>query len=365
MGNAERNLETGNLETARLLEPYERPLIKNAWYCAAWADEVTDNLLARRIVNLPALLYRTQAGKAVALLDICPHKLAPLSQGARVGDNVQCGYHGLEFDCSGKCVKNPQGDGKVPNAAVRTFPLVERHGVLWIWPGQPERADESKIPDCSYLTDPKRRNVKGAHHVNANYMLLVENLLDLGHTLFLHRKTAGMPEKIELSEARIEQEGNSISDLRLFRDIQPPGLFARSRLGKEKLVDLSNDIHWSAPSVLITNNGISLPGGGGARAGERAVGTRGVHLLTPETQHTMHYFYGLARNYSLDDTEMDVLMYWWQRNALKAEDSRVAEAIDASLAHAMELGVRMVTLSTDVSALRVNRILDRMAAAEA
>src|SRR5688572_116549 len=96
-----------SLETARLLERYERPLIRNAWYCAAWSDEVGQDLLARRILDTPVLLYRTLAGKPVALLDVCPHKLAPLSLGVRVGDSVQCGYHGLEFDCTGKCVRNP------------------------------------------------------------------------------------------------------------------------------------------------------------------------------------------------------------------------------------------------------------------
>ena len=354
------NVEAG-LETARLLMTYERPLIRNAWYCAAWADEVGTDMLARRILNEPIVLYRKQAGQAVALQDICPHKLAPMSQGKKVGDNLQCGYHGLEFDCTGKCVRNPQGNGQIPNqATLRAFPLVERYGVLWIWMGDAERADPAVIPDLSHLNDTSSRTVKGGHHVNANYMLLVENLLDLGHALFLHKGSAGVADDVVLSEASIEQEGNSIHDLRLYRNAPALKIFAG--FAPAAICDNHSDIHWYAPSILFADNGNSLPGR--ARDGTGAV-LLGTHLVTPETQHTMHYFYAHTRNFANDDPAIDERFLLWQRNALNAEDSRVAEAIDRLLPDTLRLGVNMVTLSTDVSGIRANRILDRMAAAEA
>ncbi len=354
------NMDT-ELETARLLRPYERPLIRNAWYCAAWAEQITTEMTARRILNEPVVMYRTQAGQAVAMLDICPHKLAPMSQGKKVGDNLQCGYHGLEFDCSGKCVRNPQGDGTIPiQAKLRTYPLVERYGVLWIWMGDADRADAAKIPDLSHLNDPTWRTIRGGHHVKANYMLLVENLLDLGHALFLHKMSGGIADNVTLSETSIEQEGDSIHDLRLYRNVPGPGNF--NGFKPAEICDNHSDIHWWAPSMLVADNGCSLPG----KPRDREGGTilLGTHLVTPETQHTMHYFYAHTRNFGKDDPEIDERFRVWQRTALHAEDSRVAEAIDTLLPETLKLGVRMVTLSTDTSGIRANRILDRLAAAE-
>ncbi len=353
MGNSD-----ANLETARLLRPYERALIRNAWYCAGWADELKEGLLARRIVDIPVVMFRDTQGKAVALLDICPHKLAPLSLGVRAGNNVQCGYHGLEFDGTGRCVKNPQGDGRLPNAQVRTFQLVERYGVLWIWTGQPELADDSKIMNCSHLDDPAWRTVKGGHHVNANYMLLVENLLDLGHALFLHSQSGGF-NHMALSENKIEQERDRIHDFRLYREVPVPGSFRAYPPGETKVVDYHSDIHWVAPSMLTAENGCSLPGKPRDPSGTRVIA---AHLVTPETQHTMHYFYGHSRNFGHGDKALDQSYRRWQHDALHLEDSRVAEAIDGALNEIARNGVRMVSLSTDASGIRANRILDSLAA---
>ncbi len=355
MGSAEIDLET-----ARLLKPYERPLIRNAWYCAAWSDEVTQDMLARRILDTPVLLYRTEAGNAVALLDICPHKLAPLHIGIKVGDNVQCGYHGLEFNSSGTCVRNPQGNGRIPDARLRTYPLIERYGVLWIWMGEAERADPATIMDCSHLDDPKWRAVKGSHKVNCNYMLLVENLLDLGHALFLHKKSAGLGDGMVLSETSVEQVGHQIRDLRLYRNVFPPRTFTKY-VPKGTRIDYNSDMLWVAPSMLMSHNGCSQPGR--TRDGS-GLDMHGTHLVTPETQHTMHYFYAQARNYAQDDPEIDEGFRRFQREALHAEDSMVAEAIDLAIEDTIRLGIQMVTLSTDASAKRANRILDQMAAAE-
>jgi len=73
-------------------------LLKDHWYVAAWAHEVTRGLLARRLLGEPVVLYRSTAGDPVALEDRCLHRRAPLSLGRVVGDEVECGYHGLRYD---------------------------------------------------------------------------------------------------------------------------------------------------------------------------------------------------------------------------------------------------------------------------
>src|ERR1700682_4363837 len=79
----------------------------NAWYVIAGVEEIGEKLLARRVLDTPVVLYRTAAGKAVALLDRCAHRLMPLSLGNRIGDEIQCLYHGIQYDAMGKCTKIP------------------------------------------------------------------------------------------------------------------------------------------------------------------------------------------------------------------------------------------------------------------
>src|SRR5690349_9560360 len=119
----------------------------NAWYAAAWDTEVGRSLLPRTICGKPAVLYRKQDGAAVALADTCWHRLLPLSMGALNGDNVICGYHGLEYDETGRCVYMPSQETINPAACVASYPLVERHRFVWLWLGDPALADSAKVPD--------------------------------------------------------------------------------------------------------------------------------------------------------------------------------------------------------------------------
>ena len=189
------------------------PFVRNVWYCAAWSEEVSEQLLSRKILNEPTVIFRDEMGAPKALRDFCPHKLAPLSLGRHLGDRVECPYHGLQFDGTGRCVHNPHGNGITPRAAdVRSFPLVERDTILWIWMGDPALADPAKIPDCSYLNSPQRRSIKNVFPVAGNYRLSIENLMDLGHVFFVHRQSAGVStRKMQMDVA---EEGDTVLDRR-------------------------------------------------------------------------------------------------------------------------------------------------------
>src|SRR5258708_6151904 len=168
------------------------PMLTNTWYTwymAAWPGEVVyGRLLGRTIANRPLVLFRKEDGTPVAMGDRCPHRFAPLHMGRQVGDAIQCGYHGLEFGPDGRCSRNPHGGRSKPSAAVvPTFPIVERHGMLWIWVG-PNEASEALIPEAfSFVGDQHRGHARGYIHVAANYLLLLDNLMDTSHGLYLHR----------------------------------------------------------------------------------------------------------------------------------------------------------------------------------
>ena len=130
------------------------PFLRNAWYVAAWGDELAAGALFQRtILGESVLLYREPDGTAVALGNRCPHRFAPLHLGKLRGDRVECGYHGLQFDSQGHCVHNPHSQGSPRRSAqVKSYPVLERHRALWIWMGDPQRAESGSIPDYSFLT---------------------------------------------------------------------------------------------------------------------------------------------------------------------------------------------------------------------
>src|SRR3982751_5412323 len=120
---------------------------KNSWYVAAAGHELGRTLLKRTIAEEQLILYRTEAGNPVAMLDICPHRHAPLSLGRLVGDNVECGYHGITFDCSGKCLRNPGGGPILERFTTTTFAAMERCGFFWLWRGEKEKVHEAVLPE--------------------------------------------------------------------------------------------------------------------------------------------------------------------------------------------------------------------------
>ena len=93
------------------------------------------------------MLFRNASGQVGALEDCCCHRAAPLSRGELSGDYLACGYHGLKFDINGQCVEVP-GQSMIPRGAkVRSYPVREKWGAVWIWMGEPAKADKSKIPE--------------------------------------------------------------------------------------------------------------------------------------------------------------------------------------------------------------------------
>ena len=181
--------------------------LRNAWYCVAWSDELGDGgVLGRTVLKEPVVVYREANGNVSALEDRCPHRFAPLSMGKVLhGDHLQCPYHGLEFDRTGACVLNPHGDKRIPSRAkVKSYPAVEKHKAIWVWMGD-KAADESAVPDFSVMDNvPELHTTKrDSIMIKANVELIIDNLLDLSHTSFLHEGLLGNADTVE-SEIVVE-----------------------------------------------------------------------------------------------------------------------------------------------------------------
>ena len=277
---------------------------KNAWYVAAISSEIElDGILARTVCDLPVAFFRGAGGEISAVLDRCPHRLFPLSAGKVTEKGLQCGYHGLTFAPDGHCVEIPSQPEIPSNACVRAFPAREAFGLVWIWPGDAAQASDTPLPgfetgegylagvDFSCLVPSENWGVAGPHriHVEANYMLTVDNLLDLTHTAFVHATTFDNAGVLD-SERTIKAVGeNQLVDFFGFKNTMSAPLRAGYILDPNvPLFDNFLETRWQSPGVMILVHGAVPEGGDREVDGAIVLNT---NIITPETSSTCHYFW--------------------------------------------------------------------------
>jgi len=279
--------------------------IKNCWYVAAWSHEIeADMLLGRTITGMPLVFWRDDQGALIAFEDRCCHRGAPLSHGRRESAGVRCMYHGMLFDSSGRCVDIPSQDFIPPAARVRTFPVVERHRWVWVWMGDPERVDATLIPDTHYLDDPAWRGTPGYMHYPTHYLLIADNLLDFSHLAYVHEKTLGGSAKYARVRPQVARLPRGIRVERWLLDDEPAP-FLKGLKSWPGNVDRWNIYDFVLPGVLLMDSG-SAPTGTGAPEGHRldAAEFFGCQAITPETEHSTHYFFQQSHNFALDDARV-------------------------------------------------------------
>jgi phenylpropionate dioxygenase-like ring-hydroxylating dioxygenase large terminal subunit len=335
--------------------------IRNAWYVAAWDGEVGRNPLARTILGTPVALYRKLDGTPVALRDACPHRLLPLSMGIKEGDSIRCRYHGLKLGPTGEVEEMPIRTGKIANRlCAEVFPIAERHRFVWIWMGDKELADPALIPNLWPCSSPGWVFDGGYYPVKCDWRLMADNLMDLTHETYVHQGSIG---QIELMEAPIETDEaeERVFVRRWMPDVDPPPFWA-SALKRTDKVDRWQICEFVPPSCIMIDVGVA-PVGAGATIEEHDQGVRGfvIDALTPETENSMHYFWGMARNFATDDPGFTV-NFKAQQAGVFLEDVEVLEAQQRSLAANRDLAMR--NLNIDAGGVLVRRMVDRLIAAE-
>lgn len=329
--------------------------IRNTWYAAGWSEEISREMLSRKYLNEQVLLYRKEDGTPVAIADLCPHRFIPLSMGKLVGDDVECLYHGLAFNCAGECVNNPHGNGLIPKAArVRAYPTTEQYGLVWIWMGDAEKADPSLVPDFHWLSDTKNyRQVHGTISLKANYLLVMDNLTDLSHAGFVHERTL---EPRELAKASYEviEEGGRVWTKQFVPSMPIPPLFTVVK-GFTGEMDHWLEMRCDPPGCMITYYGVTMPG----MPREEGWGTFNPNIITPETDSTTHYFWATARDFDLDDEEMTKNFEIGAGYAFENEDRPVIEAQQKVLQGRELMDLKPVLLQNDQGSGRARRIINR------
>ncbi|HRA62249.1 MAG TPA: aromatic ring-hydroxylating dioxygenase subunit alpha [Burkholderiaceae bacterium] len=337
---------------------------KNTWYVACSADEIDVKPLGRTICNERIVFYRGPEGKAVALEDFCPHRGAPLSLGTVCEGNLVCGYHGLAMGCDGKTVSMP-GQRVRGFPPIRSFPIQERYGFVWIWPGEQEKADPALIPHMEWHDNPDWAYGGGKYHLKADYRLMIDNLMDLTHETYVHSTSIGQKE-IDETPCKTTTNGDTVVTSRFMENITAPPFWRAALRGNHLADDVPVDrwqiCRFTPPSHVMIEVGVAHAGHGGVQApNEHKVYGVVVDFITPETETSMWYFWGMARKFNPTDKALTAQIREGQ-GKIFSEDLEMLERQQQNLNTYPER--KILSLNIDAGGVQSRKIIDRVIAAE-
>jgi vanillate O-demethylase monooxygenase subunit len=297
--------------------------MRNQWYVAAMASEIGDRPLGRTVCGEDIVMFRRKDSSVVVLEDRCPHRKAPLSLGQVIGDDIECPYHGLRLNGNGACTLIPSQQSISRGLNAKVYPAIEAHKLLFVWIGEAEKADPALLPDWSMHTSPEWETVFGYHHVKANYLLVVDNLLDLTHLAFVHRTTLGASGPGDwLEQQKVWTEGDFVRTRRVMRNVPPSGLVKATKRFTTEKIDRFQESWFRAPSYVMVTIGSELAGTHDDMEHPHHVVPNSI---TPETENTTHYFWSTARRYALSDPAVSEV-FWNVTKTAFDEDQAMIEA---------------------------------------
>lgn len=337
--------------------------VRNAWHVACWSmDLESAKPFAITIANDPVVIFRTESGRLVALEDRCVHRLAPLSLGRCEGESLRCMYHGLRFSADGACVEIPGQDIVPASARVRAYPVVERHSWIWVWLGDPAKADVALVPQAVGFDDPDYILGRGQLDYQAAAQLIHDNLCDFTHLAFVHCNSFGANEEWARTRPKVTQLPRG---LRFERWVRAQG---GMRHGVQP-VDVWSSYEYHVPGILLMPSA-SYPAGTADALGDappppdlpRTGITFTSQAVTALTDRTSRYFFswGPHRDHG-DEAVRDFLM--GLADMAFAEDKTMIEAqqkvIDTDPSR------RVMPATFDKGVVLYQRLVERLAQEEA
>jgi len=336
--------------------------VRNAWYPLAYGTEVQPGPFCRTLFGRDLVAFRGPDGAAAVLDDRCPHKSAPLSMGTVQDGTIACPYHGMTFDGTGACVRIP-GQSAIPaKARVSAYPVLERYGLIWVWPGRVEAADPKLLPElprygASGWTTFHGPVLSFASHI-AN---IAENLVDPAHTSFVHQATIGGRDAQDVPLVT-EERGREIVTGRWIENSAPVPVIARYG-GFNGAVDRWQSYHLFAPNVSMVDMGAVEAGGPRDEAARNArYRTISCAALSPESETSTHYFWWVTRNFAPGDAQVSADMQA-AYVATFDEDRDLLARVQRLMAQTP--GAPSLRLAIDEATVRLRRLIGTMMAAEA
>ncbi|WP_336964556.1 hypothetical protein [Sphingobium aquiterrae] len=244
--------------------------------------------------------------------------------------------------------------------SVAAFPAVEVNELIWVWLGAVERADIGSIPDLGFISQahPSSRT-PGYTYVRANYELLNDNIMDLGHVDYLHPNTLAQGSFATI-QPKCTQDGERVS---IHWDVTgvPPSRLNAAVFGDVTRIDTSTEVTWQAAGNMrlrILMRPTDAPDA-------PPFVSEACHLMTPETETTTHYFHCGVRNFAVDDVELTTARRAFARIAFEDEDKPMVEAVQQTMGRDADfLTMKPALLAGDVGAMRVRRVIQRLREAE-
>jgi phenylpropionate dioxygenase-like ring-hydroxylating dioxygenase large terminal subunit len=351
----------GYSASSTTVRPTERNYPFNCWWMAGTSEEVTRKPLARSLLRHRLVLFRTEAGSIAALEDRCAHRWAPLSHGRLFGDDIECPYHGFRYAAHGACTRVPT-QVHVPAALkVKSYPVRELGDAVWVWMGDPEKADPALLPHVPWLTDPSYVRVRWYGEIKCNYMLIHDNILDLTHIAYLHGDVGlkgwerARPE-VTVSNRTVTYR-LAVSGVPLF-PLQAVG----SDVAAGKKVNRNDWGTFATPACHL--NGFDIEDPAPEPNKRRIYHSRGMLCPTPISAGRSHFWVVHAQNYGHELPDLPQKIATTLRQVLK-QDQDMLEAIQAAIDG--EVGgenVPMVLVAADRAPGEARRILQEMLAAE-
>jgi len=335
-----------------------QPYPFNQWWIAAYSSEIGRTLASRTILGRPAVFYRTEAGEAVALAGLCPHRLFPMAKGCLVGDTVQCGYHGFTYDKTGRCIRIPSQDSVPPNFAIRRYPVMERGGLLWIWSGAEGSADPARLPNLESM-GPGSSDWAVEYHppvtIRGRYQLLIDNLLDLSHISFIHATTIPGGGAVVRIPPQISDTPASYNIERIGRQLpsNPHMQFLFPEYSGP--VDHHFDAEYFGPNLIRTGGAIRASASVPAAKVQPLGTTNFLHGITPESPTSVHYFVMTARNFRVKDQALSAANLAMGA-LIQPQDLEAIEAIEVNVPQFASTR-RELSCLADAGAIHVRRRL--------
>jgi vanillate O-demethylase monooxygenase subunit len=286
--------------------------LRNCWYVAGWSKEYDRSLRAQTLLGESVVLYRLEDGSPAALEDACPHRKLPLSMGQLEGDTVVCGYHGLTFDCSGNCTDSPTQRGMTPRrAVVRSYPVVDRYNLLWIWMGDADKADPADIYEIENYDNPAWGCTDGGVlPIECNYLWVVDNLLDPSHVAWVH-VTSFAGGGTDSAPLDMEKTDRGVIVSRWIYD-QPASPYYKDLVRFPGNCDRKQHYEMSVPAIAL-NKSVYTP-----------VGTGG-----PDAAMVDDTYINISYNFMTPVDENNTLYIWFQHRNTDPNDKAISEKMNA------------------------------------
>ena len=330
--------------------------LNDYWYVASHDDEITNGIFQRVILGKDLVFFRDKENQPVAFDNRCPHRFVPLTLGQIIDGTLRCGYHGFRFNGSGQCIEVPGQTDIPPRSTVRCYPTVTRYGYIWVWMGDPDKADEEKLPHNTMkeIEDSNASVIRGSSHINAYYELIADNLLDLSHIQFVHKVSFGA-QAVSDGEVKTKIEDDTVIVTREVLDQSPSESFKLVTNIHENVDTLYKSV-WSPPSSIW----LKIGGGISDKKSDTKYFVYVSHMLTPETETSTHYFWSLSRNFNTENIqvsekhrEMIVAAFVEDKVLLEAQQKALGEYGDIR-------GMNLSWTKGDLGSSRARKILERL-----